>query len=73
MIIDSENLLLFQLDFSEGRPSLVLESFERERLCEELAICWKADFMFRNWRWQPFPLTKGHCDVSRRDRTAQPW
>ena len=26
--------------------------------------------MFRNWRWQPFPLKKGNCSVGRRDRTA---
>lgn len=26
--------------------------------------------MFRNWRWTPFPLKKGHCSVRRRDRTA---
>ena len=70
VVIDSDNLLLFQIDFTEGRPPLVLESFERQRLCDELAICWKADSMFRNWRWQPFPLKKGPCDAGRRDRTA---
>jgi hypothetical protein len=70
VIIDSENLLLFQLDFSEGRPSLVLDSFERERLCEELAICWKADFMFRKWTWQTFSLKRGLCDIVKRERTA---
>ena len=70
MIIDSDNLLLFQVDFSEGRPSLILESFERERLCEELAICWKADFMFRKWTWQTFALKRGLCDVVKRERTA---
>ena len=26
--------------------------------------------MFRNWRWQPFPLKKGNCSVGRKDRTA---
>jgi len=70
VIIDSDNLLLFQVDFSEGRPSLILESFERERLCEELAICWKADFMFRKWTWQTFALKRGLCDVVKRERTA---
>ncbi len=70
MIIDTENLLLFQVDFHEGRPPLLLESFERQRLCDELAICWKADSMFRNWRWQSFPLKRGPCDVGKRDRTA---
>jgi len=70
VVVDSDNLLLFQIDFTEGRPPLVLESFERQRLCDELAICWKADSMFRNWRWQPFPLKKGPCDAGRRDRTA---
>ncbi|KOO25498.1 arm repeat protein [Chrysochromulina tobinii] len=68
VIIDSDNLLLFQIDFHEGRQSLLLESFERSRLCDELAICWKADAMFRQWRWQPFPLKRGQCDVGRRDR-----
>ena len=68
VIIDSDNLLLFQVDFHEGRPSLLLESFERSRLCDELAICWKADSMFRQWRWQPFPLKKGQCELGRRDR-----
>ena len=63
VIIDSDNLVLFQIDFTEGRMPLLLESFERDRLCDELAICWKADAMYRNWRWQPFPLKKGHCDV----------
>ena len=70
VIIDSDNLLLFQIDFSEGRPPLILESFERDRLCDELAICWKADSMFRQWRWMPFPKKRGHCDVAKRDRTA---
>ena len=70
VIVDDKNLLLFQIEFSEGRPPLLLESFERERLCNELAICWKADSMFRQWRWQPFPLKKGECDVAKRDRTA---
>mmetsp|Transcript_22053 Transcript_22053/g.46701 ORF Transcript_22053/g.46701 Transcript_22053/m.46701 type:complete len:809 (-) Transcript_22053:456-2882(-) len=70
VIIDSSNLLLFQVDFSDGREPLILESFERGCLCDELSICWKADFMFRNWRWQPFPLKKGHCNVTRQDRTA---
>lgn len=70
VIIDSDNLLLFQVDFTDGREPLILESFERSRLCDELAICWKADFMFRNWRWQPFSLKKGHCNVPRRERTA---
>jgi len=70
VIIDSDNLLLFQVDFNEGRPSLILESFERERLCEELAICWKADFMFRKWTWQTFALKRGLCDVVKRERTA---
>ena len=68
VIIDRDNLLLFQVDFHEGRPSLLLESFERSRLCDELAICWKADSMFRQWRWQPFPLKKGQCELGRRDR-----
>ena len=53
VIIDSDNLLLFQIDFSEGRAPLILESFERDRLCDELAICWKADSMFRQWRCAP--------------------
>lgn len=70
VIIDSDNLLLFQIDFHEGRAPLLLESFERTRLCDELAICWKADSMFRNWRWQPFPLKRGPCDVAKRERTA---
>ena len=70
VIIDAENLLLFQVDFAEGRPSLILESFEREKLCEELAICWKADFMFRKWTWQTFALKRGLCDVVKRERTA---
>lgn len=70
VIIDTDNLLLFQIDFTEGRPPLLLESFERERLCDELAICWKADSMFRQWRWQPFPLKRGPCDVKVRERTA---
>ena len=55
VIIDRDNLLLFQIDMTEGREPLILESFERERLCDELAICWKADFMFRKWSWQTFP------------------
>ena len=70
VIIDTDNLLLFQIDFTEGRLPLLLESFERERLCDELAICWKADSMFRQWRWQPFPLKRGPCDVKVRERTA---
>ena len=59
-----------QIDMTEGREPLILESFERERLCDELAICWKADFMFRKWSWQTFPLKRGQCDVARRERTA---
>ena len=51
VIIDTDNLLLFQIDFSDGYDPLVLESFEREKLCDELAICWKTDFMYRNWRY----------------------
>ena len=70
VVIDADNLLLFQIDFAEGRPPLILESFERERLCDELAICWKADSMFRQWRWMPFPVKRGQCDVAKRDRTA---
>ena len=70
VIIDRDNLLLFQIDMTEGREPLILESFERERLCDELAICWKADFMFRKWSWQTFPLKRGQCDVARRERTA---
>ena len=70
VIIDVDNLLLFQIDFAEGRPPLILESFERDRLCDELAICWKADSMFRQWRWMPFPKKRGPCDVAKRDRTA---
>ncbi len=69
VVIDTDNLLLFQVDL-EGRQPLVLESFERERLCDELAICWKADFMYRNWRWQRFPLKRGRCDVAKPERTA---
>ena len=38
VIIDSDNLLLFQLDFSEGRAPRILESFERDRRCDELAL-----------------------------------
>ena len=26
--------------------------------------------MFRNWRWQPFPLKRGACGAAKRDRTA---
>ena len=59
-----------QVDFADWKEPLLLESFERTRLCDELAICWKADFMFRNWRWQPFTLKKGNCSVGRKDRTA---
>ena len=70
VVIDADNLLLFQIDFAEGRPPLILESFERDRLCDELAICWKADSMFRQWRWMPFPKKRGQCDVAKRDRTA---
>ena len=70
VIIDTDNLLLFQIDFSEGRPPLILESFERDRLGDELAICWKADSMFRMWRWMPFPKKRGQCDLAKRDRTA---
>ena len=70
VIIDTDNLLLFQIDFSEGRAPLLLESFERDRLCAELAICWKADSMFRQWRWQPFPLKRGPCEVKLKERTA---
>jgi hypothetical protein len=70
VIIDTDNLLLFQIDFTENRAPLILESFERDRLCDELAICWKADSMFRNWRWMPFPKKRGLCQVARRDRTA---
>jgi len=70
VVIDVDNLLLFQIDLSEGRAPLVLESFERDRLCDELAICWKADSMFRQWRWMPFPKKRGKCDVAQRDRTA---
>ena len=64
VIIDTDNLLLFQIDFSEGRPPLILESFERDRLGDELAICWKADSMFRMWRWMPFPKKRGQCDLA---------
>jgi len=70
VIIDTDNLLLFQVDFTEGRMPLLLESFERSKLCDELAICWKADSMFRNWRWQPFPLKRGACEGSSSKRTA---
>ena len=37
VVIDTDNLLLFQVDL-EGRQPLLLESFERERLCDELAM-----------------------------------
>ena len=38
VIIDSDNLLLFQIDFSEGRAPLILESFERDRLLSLIHI-----------------------------------
>ena len=37
VIIDNENLLLFQVDFTEGRVPLLLESFERSKLCDEVS------------------------------------
>jgi len=54
VIIDTDNLLLFQVDFTEGRMPLLLESFERSKLCDELAICWKADSMFATGGGSPF-------------------
>ena len=65
VILDSEDLLLFQIDFNEGHQSILLESFERERLCDELAVAWKADYMYRNWQWRTFPLKKGKCNASK--------
>ena len=38
VIIDRDNLLLFQIDMTEGREPLILESFERERLCTDCRV-----------------------------------
>ena len=67
VIIDRDNLLLFQIGATEEREPLILESLSA-RAVRQLAICWKADFMFRKWSWQTFQ--RGQCDVARRERTA---
>ena len=72
-VIHTNDLVSLQIDV-DGSSSLLLESFERERLCYELGLAWEADRLHEQWRWQPFPKVSGSCDVVARNHvfTALP-
>lgn len=71
VVMDKSNMLLFEITFYEDRPTLVMESFQRDQVLDELHICWKTDHMLRLWKYGEFPIKRGIVLQKKKKRTAE--